>query len=352
MITEGSIRLALPKAAKISKDLDVFYNPAMKLNRDITLLVLKGLYKQLKRPLNIGSPLEGSGVRIARILKELPADHIDCIHANDYDKTAVATIKKTLTLNKLSTSKVTLHNTDASLFLLNSEGFDYIDIDPFGSPNHFLDAACKRIARDGILAVTATDTPALCGTYPETCKRKYDAHSYRTPFMHELALRILIRKVQVIAAQYEKAAIPVLSYAQLHYVRIFFIVKKGRQLAESLIKKHQSIDYDIDTGEWKTGPGDHQLIGPLYAGAIQDTKFLQSLEKHPLIDQLIEESSIDTVGFYNIPYFCKKFKLQIQPLAAYLKALDGTRTHCDGQGIKTLKKYPEVMKMIKKISQK
>ncbi|MCU0373510.1 MAG: ATP-binding protein, partial [Ignavibacteria bacterium] len=42
-------------------------------------------------------------------------------------------------------------------------GFDYIDIDPFGSPCPFLDAAIKRLSRGGILAVTATDTSALAG---------------------------------------------------------------------------------------------------------------------------------------------------------------------------------------------
>ena len=36
--------------------------------------------------------------------------------------------------------------------------FDYIDIDPFGSPNPFLAAAIGRITRNGIVAVTATDT--------------------------------------------------------------------------------------------------------------------------------------------------------------------------------------------------
>ena len=44
------------------------------------------------------------------------------------------------------------------LAILHSKGFDYIDLDPFGSPNIFLDSAVKRLGRNGILAVTATDT--------------------------------------------------------------------------------------------------------------------------------------------------------------------------------------------------
>ena len=73
---------------------------------------------------------------------------------------------------------------------MNSTGFDYIDVDPFGSPNPFLDAAIKRIARDGILAVTATDTAPLCGTYTNACRRKYWAVPLRNELMHEIGIRI------------------------------------------------------------------------------------------------------------------------------------------------------------------
>jgi len=54
--------------------------------------------------------------------------------------------------------------------------------------------------KEGFLAVTATDTSALTGTYPKATKRKYWADSYRTEFLHEQAIRILIRKVQMIGA--------------------------------------------------------------------------------------------------------------------------------------------------------
>ena len=38
IINEGSINLKIPKAEKISKEMDVFYNPVMGLNRDISIL--------------------------------------------------------------------------------------------------------------------------------------------------------------------------------------------------------------------------------------------------------------------------------------------------------------------------
>ena len=97
---------------------------------------------------------------------------------------------------------------DANMFILESSGFDYIDIDPFGSPNFLLDSSVKRISRGGILAVTATDTSALAGSYPDACRRKYWAEPLRSEMMHEAGLRILIRKGQLIGAQFEKALTP------------------------------------------------------------------------------------------------------------------------------------------------
>ena len=42
-----------------------------------------------------------------------------------------------------------------------SQGWHWIDIDPFGSPVPFLDTAIQALARRGVLEVSATDTAAL-----------------------------------------------------------------------------------------------------------------------------------------------------------------------------------------------
>lgn len=42
-ITEGLANLYVPKQKKISRKLPVFYNPVMKLNRDISILLLNSL---------------------------------------------------------------------------------------------------------------------------------------------------------------------------------------------------------------------------------------------------------------------------------------------------------------------
>ena len=68
IITEGSIKLKVPKADKVSKEMGVFYNPAMRLNRDISVLLLNSINKN---NLQIADPLAATGVRSIRFLKEL-----------------------------------------------------------------------------------------------------------------------------------------------------------------------------------------------------------------------------------------------------------------------------------------
>src|SRR3989338_409005 len=149
IIKEGSAIIMISKIGKISKEIGVFYNPVMGFNRDISVLLLNSIHK---KGMQIADPLAASGVRSIRFLKELNKDKIKNIYINDFNNDAIKSIKENLKLNKIkynNNKKIIIKNEDANLFLLNSTGFDYIDIDPFGSPNFFLDAACRRIARDG-----------------------------------------------------------------------------------------------------------------------------------------------------------------------------------------------------------
>ncbi|MBS3106715.1 tRNA (guanine(10)-N(2))-dimethyltransferase, partial [Candidatus Woesearchaeota archaeon] len=224
MITEGLAKINVVTRKIVSKKMDVFYNPVMELNRTSSVLLLNALDK---KGMQIGLPLEGSGIRGMRFLKELKKGMIKSIAFNDYDPKAVKKIKENLKLNKLDKDKrIEVHQKDASLFLLESFGFDYIDIDPFGTPNPFLDAAVKRLARDGILAVTATDTAPLSGTYPEACLRKYWAFPVKSDIMHEVGLRILVRKIQLVGAQYDKAFAPIFSFSKEHYMRVYLRCEK------------------------------------------------------------------------------------------------------------------------------
>ncbi len=337
-ITEGKARVKVPTEEKISSKLPVFYNPVMKFNRDVSVLLLKAIDK---KAMQIGLPLAASGVRGIRFLLELPKSKIKTVFFNDNKKDFKKTMAANLKLNKIGKSKVEVHNKDANRFMLDSTGFDYIDIDPFGTPNPFLDAAVRRIARNGILAVTATDTSALCGSFTKACLRKYWAVPVNNEQMYEVGLRILIRKVQLIGAQFDKALIPIFSYSKDHYMRVFFRAEKGKQKVDEIIKLHNHF----------------QEAGPLWTGQLWDTKLVTKMIKETEDRELIRflkiikaESKISTVGYYDTHTIYKKQKNlpRKQDLIKKIKkkGFKASETHFLNTAIKSDITKKELLKLI------
>jgi len=353
-ISEGK---AIIKAysGKISKKLPVFYNPVMKNNRDISVLVLNAVDNN---KMNIGLPMEASGLRGIRFLKELSKGKVGELHMNDLSEKAVADMKQNLKLNTMSkgskdkkdkiskadVKKVKIFQKDANIFLLESTGFDYIDIDPFGTPNPFLDSAVKRISREGILAVTATDTAPLCGTFEDACIRKYWARPLRNELMHEVGLRILIRKVQLIGAQYEKALTPIFSYSKEHYMRVFFRCEKSKAMADEIMMQH----------------GYHIEAGPMWKGKIWDAKIAQKIasansdkDLNNFLATIAEESLIDVFGFYDLTEECKRNKIYPIPRLDELislirkKGFAASRTHFRDNSIRTTMDEDEFLRAVK-----
>ncbi|MFO7711337.1 MAG: tRNA (guanine(26)-N(2))-dimethyltransferase [Candidatus Woesearchaeota archaeon] len=327
-ISEGSVSLHV-YTGDISKELPVFYNPDMKLNRDITIEVLKAA----GRPLDVGLPLAGSGVRGVRILKEVPEM---TVYMNDNNEKAIELIHKNLELNSCSAE---VFGKEANDFLAERY-YDYIDVDPFGSPNPFLDTACRRIRRKGILAVTATDTGCLCGTYPKTCFRKYWAKPLHNELMKEIGLRILIRKVQLMGMQYDKALIPIISYSKDHYFRVFFEVRKGKQKCDEVIRQYGYLIVDQEgfrSGRDVFNSGD-DYAGPLWLGPLA-TSFLDQLYGE-FLETLKEDYANEIPFFHDIPTLCKEAGVRAIPFTQMVEKIRAkgylaSRTHFAKQGIRS-----------------
>ena len=365
-LTEGNAGIIVPEEEKVSKKLPVFYNPVMELNRTVSVFVLNAIKNKRMR---IALPLAGTGARAVRFLLELNKDKIKELHINDISSEAVKIINKNLRLNNIKlNNRIRISQKEANIFLLENSGFDYIDIDPFGTPNPFLDAAVKRITKGGIIAITATDTGCLAGTYPEACLRKYYAKPLRCEQMHEFGLRILIRKVQLIGAQFDKALMPVFSYFKDHYFRIFFLAETGKQKADKLLKKHGFVLYDSKTTELKASNIMHEkgfdsYAGPLWLGELWDRKLINKIENNAtydnkkavnLINTIKEESKLSTVGFYHVHSLCKKNKIKKLPthkelINKIMKAgFKAERTHFTDIGIRSDIGFEKLLKIMKK----
>ncbi len=360
LITEGKVQLNVPRADIVSRELPVFYNPVMALNRSISITFLRALGRS---GLQIADPLAGSGVRSLRFLKELPKIMINQLFVNDanpkFKKLWLQELKinklknklnnkrndnkKNTKQKKLNAGQIVLGNTDASMFMLSQSGFDYIDVDPFGSPNPFLDAACKRLARGGILAVTATDTAPLAGTYPKTCKRKYDAIPLLDECKHETAIRILLRKIQLVGAQYEKALVPVCCYAHEHYYRVFLVCEKSKSMVDKVLKQH---------GIWHGA-------GPLWLGNLWDDKLIKKMlslarfsDEKKLLYRISKEATSHSIGFFDVHAECKRLHISVPSFAKIIHLIEKkgyvvAQTHFSPTGLRTTLPKEEFVQVLK-----
>lgn len=335
----------------VSKEMEVFYNPVMASNRNISILLLNSVENQQMR---IADILAGSGIRSIRFIKELKKNKIQDIFVNDAKTNFPKTFKANLQLNKIKFENIILGHEEASLSLLKQEGFDYIEIDPFGSPNPFLASAMARISRNGIIAVTATDTAALTGTYPKVTRRKYWAEPLRNYLMHEIGLRILIRRIQLQGIQFEKALIPILSYSKDHYYRLYVRNDKGKEKCDAVVKQHQYFLFCPRCLNFKCSQfnkekcscgNDFTFAGPLWIGGLSDTKLLEKMvdennfsEEQDFLKLLLEESKIKQVGFYDLNEFARLKKTNPPRVEPLLKKFSGVRTHFSTTGIKSEKK--------------
>lgn len=345
MINEGSVSLGIEESSKISRKMGVFYNPVMQVNRDISILVLNALQRD---NLIIADPLAGSGVRSIRFIKEV--EGIGVVHANDKNPKAVENMHKNCTLNDVS--GVQLYNEDANLFLRRCGPFDYIDIDPFGTPNPFLDSAVYALKNNGVLAVTATDTSALSGTYPRACQRKYWARPLRNELMHEVGMRILIRKVQMHGTMHECGLFPVYSFSVNHYLRVFFVKRDGKKMADEVLDNHSYLCFKEDK-DFFLGSGE---TGPLWSGCLRDNQ----LELNPTGNcskrtlRLVEVigSEIDVPFYYDIHKLCKSYKIACNKkrdrIIEELKSggFRASRTHFSNYAVRTDAKAEEIIRII------
>lgn len=249
-IIEGSARILHPKGS-------VFYNPAQVVNRDLSVLVLRHHERNSKKPLRILEALSATGLRSVRYFKEVP--NVSQIIANDLDPTAVGNIRKTVELNGLNPATQVIPNQgDAAvcMALATSKGhtFDVVDLDPYGSAAPFLEPAIRCISHGGLLCVTCTDLPVLCGNSPEICFSRYGATPVKSPTTHEVAVRIVYGAIQSAANRLGRAIEPILCAKIDFYVRLFVRVIDSKSLAQRTPSKSALVFQCVECGSQQFQP--------------------------------------------------------------------------------------------------
>lgn len=310
-LKEGKAIIFENTAEVVSKQLEVFYNPVMKFNRDTSIEFIKNYFH---KPIKAALPLSGSGVRGVRMLLN---NEYEKLLFNDLNPKAIERIKQNLDSNKEEIEKmqnkslneaIELHQDDANLFLRKNGMFDYIDIDPFGSSIPFIESAVTHIKKNGILAITNTDTAALCGSYPRVTQRRYGSIPFNHEIRQQFGLRILIKKVQEIAAMHDKTLIPVFAFSKDHYMRAYLKVSNKKQDCEKILNQHEYLEVDKNR---LLNPTDKakgkNIVGKLYTGPLYDKELTLKMNiDSKFFDRIQNDAELDNIFyFYDIHEICK-----------------------------------------------
>lgn len=162
-------------------------------------------------------------------------------------------INKNIELNKME-HLIRASCGDAAMVMYQNRDkekrFDVIDLDPYGSPHLFLDAAVQAVSDGGLLCITCTDAAVLCGNSPETCHSKYGSVSLRSKYCHEMALRIILRSVESHANRYSRYTEPLLSVSVDFYFRVFVRVYSGQGKVKRSLSKLSTVYHCVGCGSF------------------------------------------------------------------------------------------------------
>eukprot|EP00069_Balaena_mysticetus_P005495 bmy_04851T0 len=256
-VTEGAAKIVFPSAN------EVFYNPVQEFNRDLTCAVITEFARiQLgAKGIQIKVPGEKDVQKVVVDLLEQEEDKAELkeganLAPGDQPRTAAVRdiceeglrVLEGLAASGLRSIRFALEvpglrsvvANDASARAVDlmhrnhqkaSERFDVIDLDPYGSPAPFLDAAVQAVSEGGLLCVTCTDMAVLAGNSGETCYSKYGAMALKSRACHEM-----------------RFVVPLLSISADFYVRVFVRVFTGQAKVKASASKQALVFQCVGCG--------------------------------------------------------------------------------------------------------
>ncbi|XP_048103772.1 tRNA (guanine(26)-N(2))-dimethyltransferase isoform X1 [Alosa alosa] len=281
---------------------------------EVESVITASVGQRCEHGLRVLEGLAASGLRSVRFALEVPG--LQSITANDFSAKAAALIARNAEHNGVA-HLVQASQRDASMVMYEARGkkqrFDVIDLDPYGSPSPFLDAAVQAVSEGGLLCITCTDMAVMAGNSGETCYSKYTSVSIKSRFCHEMALRIILHSLDQRANVYQRYIEPLLSVSVDFYIRVFVRVRTGQAKVKDSASKQAlvyncvgcgsfhlqrmgkrmshgknrpllcfSMKYSAATGP-PVGPNcehcgqRHQLGGPIWAEPLHDVEFVQKV---------------------------------------------------------------------------
>ncbi|HWS19567.1 MAG TPA: tRNA (guanine(10)-N(2))-dimethyltransferase [Nitrososphaera sp.] len=314
---EGRTILMVPKyslTAKAPPKMPAFFNPAAKLNRDLSILAYSAFAASFGKK-TFADSFTGIGARALRVAVEVP--EVEQVYCNDINCIAIEAAKEAARLNSVI-DRCHFSIDDVCKFLLkgDKEGDRYsiVDLDPFGTPARHVDCVLRSVVDNGLVSITATDTAVLWGVYPEVCLRRYYGKPLNNSYGNETAIRLLLSLTALTASRLELAIKPVFVHATKHYLRVYAKMSVSSSRANNVYNNIGYLMHCFQCGHRfntkEYGKGKCELCntslavgGQLWTGSLYEKEFVKKmLEQDPdrqckkVLEAAMEEAS-------EIPYY-------------------------------------------------
>lgn len=314
---EGRTILLVPQSSltdKVPAKTPAFFNPAAKLNRDLSVLAYRCYAPSLARK-TFADSFTGVGARALRVAVEVP--EIEQVYGNDINSIAIEQAEEAAKINSVS-DRCHFSIDEVCKFLLHGdvegERFGIVDLDPFGTPARHIDCVLRGVLDGGLVSITATDTAVLCGVYPEVCLRRYYGRPLNNSYGNETAIRLLLSLLALTASRLELAIKPVFVHATMHYLRVYASVSVSSSGANDV---YDSIGYMMHCSQCghrfslneyantkcELCSSIMRIGGQLWTGPFHDREFVKKMLENEadrqckkVLDAALEEAS-------EIPYY-------------------------------------------------
>lgn len=373
-IVEGSTKLLVPSdslTSTVPPRSPAFFNPYAKLSRDFSIVAYRVYTKYLNEK-SMADALAGVGARAIRTAYEVSDLHE--VYINDANPMALDMARESSRLNGVE-QKCRFSVNEVCRFLVehSSKGlrFGIVDLDPFGTPAQYVDCALRAVTDEGLLSITATDTPVLCGIYPDVCTRRYYGRSLNVEYGNEIGLRLLLGLLSMTASRLELGIKPLFVHSTRNYLRIYARVNVGSKYAETMPDKLGYIYHCFSCGN-RTYSKTVQVCddckkhmrtaGPLWIESMFDADFVEEMllsvrecnvdKKCIKILSLVKEEVDMPPTYFSVDRISERLKVTpptLYPLVEKLRSsgFSATRTSLRNTGFKTNARHKDVLELFR-----
>ena len=285
-ITEGKTKILVPRGSleeKVPPRDYAFFNPLAKLNRDYSIIAYSAFWKNFEDPKIFLDGLAGIGARGLRVAKEIK--YSEKIVCNDANPNAIKLCQESSQINNLKNLEIS--ENEVCKFFNNysskNQRASIVDIDPFGSPTKYFDCAIRATMHGGILSTTATDLQVLHGLFNLACKRRYHGLPIKTTYSNEIAIRLILGCLCLVAYRMDIQIIPLFVDNAMHYYRTYVKILNRPSQEDNIgyvihctSCGNRSISKNHIT-QCLLCSSKNKIAGPLWIGKLFDKEFVRMM---------------------------------------------------------------------------